>query len=205
MSNAPLLALHIDSSLPEVSADAVLFVVILLNGILGWKAGLARRVVAFGGAYLGALAATTVGNGLATLVSGHNVNTNAWFFIGVFVLVTLMIEGLGVLYNDRIQKMIVVTFDRVTGIIGGLILGFLEVAIIYLVATSASHVPGSAVGSGISADAIQKATFSSLVIKAEPAVKGLFSPVLPSDMAGHLTVKDTSLTNNDNGAQPTPS
>jgi uncharacterized membrane protein required for colicin V production len=195
MHQIPVLAFHLDSTLAQFSADGILLLAILINMLLGWRFGLVRRVLAFGGSYLGALAATHTGNPLAALVNGHNLNTNAWFFVAIFLLVTLMIETLGVLYNERIQKMIVITFNQILGAAAGAVLGFLQVGILFLVATSTAMLPGATPpGSGISGDAITNATLSHLVVKSEPFIKNVFAPALPSDMGAHI--KDTGSTSN---------
>jgi uncharacterized membrane protein required for colicin V production len=198
MHQIPVLAFHLDNTLAQFSADGILVLFILVNVLLGWRFGLVRRVLAFGGSYLGALAATHTGNQLAALMSGHGIDTNAWVFIGVFLLVTVMIETLGFLYNDRIQKMIVITFNQILGAVAGVMLGFFEVGIIYLVATATATLPGATpAGNGISGSAISQATLSQLVVKSEPFIKNVFSPVLPSDMAGHINdtgTKSNSIT-----------
>jgi uncharacterized membrane protein required for colicin V production len=187
MQQIPVLAFHFDDSLAQFSADGVLVLAVLVNVWLGWRFGFARRVLAFGGSYLGALAATHTGNPLAALIGGHGINTNAWFFIAIFLIVTVMIETLGVLYNERIQKIIVITFDQVLGTVAGVVLGFFQVGIIYLVATSTAGLSGATPpGNGISGDAISHATLSHLVVKSEPFIKSVFAPVLPSDMASHI-------------------
>jgi len=198
MHQISVLAFHMDDTLAQFSADGILFLFILVNVLLGWRFGLVRRVVGFGGSYLGALAATHTGNPLAALVNGHDVNTNAWFFIAIFLLVTVMIETLGFLYNDRIQRMIVITFNQILGAAAGIFLGFFQVGIIYLVATSTATLSGATPpGNGISSDAISHATLSQLVVKSEPFIKNVFGPVLPSDMATHINdtgTKSNSIT-----------
>jgi uncharacterized membrane protein required for colicin V production len=187
MHQIPVLAFHLDDTLAQFSADGVLILVILINVLMGWRFGFARRALAFGGSYLGALAATHTGNPLAALINGHGINTNAWVFIAVFLLVTVMIETLGFLYNERIQKLIAITFNRILGAAAGVLLGFFQVGILYLVATSTATLAGATPSSnGISSDAITRATLSQLVVKSEPFIKKLFAPVLPSDMASHI-------------------
>jgi Colicin V production protein len=187
MHQIPVLAFHLDDTLAQFSADGILILAIFVNVLLGWRCGLVRRVVGFGGSYLGALAATHVGNPLASLVGGHDINTNAWFFVAIFLGVTVMIELLGYLYNERIQKMIVITFDRILGCAAGAVLGFFQIGILYLVATSTAALPGAAPpGSGISGYAVTHATLSQLVVKSEPFIKNVFAPVLPGDMGAHI-------------------
>ena len=191
----PVLAFHLDNTLAQFSADGIVVLFLLINVLMGWRFGLVRRVLAFGGSYLGALAATHTGNPLAALVNNHGIDTNAWFFIAVFLLVTVMIEVLGFLYNERIQKLIVITFNQILGAVAGVLLAFFQVGIIYLVATATATLPGATpAGSGISGDAISTATLSHLIVKSEPFIKNVFAPVLPSDMASHI--KDTGTKSN---------
>src|SRR5579864_4335884 len=72
-----------DQTLGQFTADLLLLLLIGLNAYLGWRLGLLRRVVAFAGLYVGVLAATNIGNGLASLFAQHSLYANAWMFVAV--------------------------------------------------------------------------------------------------------------------------
>ena len=187
MSTAPILAL--DSNLSQITADAVVVLFILVNMYLGWRFGLTRRIIAFGGTYLGALGAYQVSNAFASLIGGHDVNTGAWSFVGFFLAITVAIEGLALLYGERIKKIVFVPFERSTGIVGGAVVGFFEVVIIFSVAIAVSGLPGSVSNGavhGISAESIRNSSLGSLAIKAKPAIYAIYGPVLPNDLGNHI-------------------
>ena len=58
----------LDTTWGQVTADLLLVLLVAFNAYMGWRHGTLRRVLAFGGVYLGAFAATNIGNGLADLL-----------------------------------------------------------------------------------------------------------------------------------------
>src|SRR5215472_3207740 len=112
-----------DGTVGEFGADLLLLLLIAINVYLGWKLGFLRRVVAFAGLYVGVLAATNIGNGLASTFAPHSLYANAWMFVGVVAFVELIFEGLGWAFDEKLQKLVYFAFDRVTGGIAGVIVG----------------------------------------------------------------------------------
>ena len=198
MSHVPFLAIHLDDSLPKVAADLALALFIVVNAMLGFKRGLVRRIVGAIGMFLGALAATYTGNAVAALIGSRDVSTNAWCFIAVYLVVIIMFEIIGALYHERLQKMVMVTFDKTTGIIAGAVLGFLEASIIFIVALAVSAAPATAStnGSTISADSVKNSTLTEVIVPLQSGIKALFGPVLPSDICQHLLNGTSAITNN---------
>src|SRR5438477_4215535 len=101
---------------------------------MGWRQGMLRRLLAFGGLYLGVFAATNVGNALAGLLHPHSLYANAWAFVGVLVLVVVTVESMGQLLNDRLQLLAVELFDRIAGTVAGAVVGLAEALVLFLVA-----------------------------------------------------------------------
>ena len=85
----------VDASLGQFTADLLLLLLLGINIYLGWRLGLLRRLVAFAGLYVGVLAASNVGNALASTFAPHSLYANAWMFVGVVAFVVLVFEGLG--------------------------------------------------------------------------------------------------------------
>jgi len=181
----------LDTTWGQVTADLLLVLLVAFNAYMGWRHGTLRRVLAFGGVYLGAFAATNIGNGLADLLHPHSLYANAWAFVGIFVLVIVTVEIIGQILHDKVQ-IAVVAFDRIAGSISGGIVGLAQAMILFLVALSMASVPADKNNTNVepsrtaAAAAIKSATLSGLAVRAEPQLKAVFSPALPGDFTGHL-------------------
>jgi uncharacterized membrane protein required for colicin V production len=174
----------IDSTPGQVLADALLVVAVAVNAYLGWSSGLIRRIVAAIGVFVGVFAATSLGNAVAALIHAHSVEANAWSFVAIFLFVVIVVEVLGMLINDRLQKIAVAAFDRIGGVLVGAVIGIAEVLIVFLVAITVSGVKSPAYAS-MSED-IHAAILSGQVARLEPQVRTVFGPVLPSNLGAHL-------------------
>jgi uncharacterized membrane protein required for colicin V production len=181
----------IDTTFPQFAADAVLLFLVGINVYLGWRFGLARRVIAFAGLYAGCLAATNVGNAVASAVHPGSVEANAWAFIAILAVVVVTTEVLGVLFNEKIQKFALFFFDRIMGTLSGLIVGLAQALVIFLVAYAVAAAPAGSALAGrdhlVPAGAIQTSMLSSQLARAEPAARQVFGPVLPDNLATHLS------------------
>jgi uncharacterized membrane protein required for colicin V production len=181
----------IDSTPGQVLADALLVVAVAVNVYLGWSHGLIRRIVAAIGVFVGVFAATSLGNAVAALIHPHSVEANAWSFVAIFLFVVIVVEVLGTLIDDRLQKIAVAAFDRIGGILVGAVIGIAEVLIVFLVAITVSGVKSP--DASMSQD-IHAATLSGQVARLEPQVHTVFGPVLPSNLGEHLAENTVVLT-----------
>jgi uncharacterized membrane protein required for colicin V production len=181
----------IDSTPGQVLADALLVVAVAVNVYLGWSHGLIRRIVAAIGVFVGVFAATSLGNAIAALIHPHSVEANAWSFVAIFLFVVIVVEVLGMLIDDRLQKIAVAAFDRIGGILAGAVIGIGEVLIVFLVAITISGVKSPY--ASMSED-IHAATLSGQVARLEPQVRTVFGPVLPSNLGEHLAENSVVLT-----------
>jgi uncharacterized membrane protein required for colicin V production len=181
----------IDSTPGQVLADALLIVAVAVNVYLGWSHGLIRRIVAAIGVFVGVFAATSLGNAVAALIHPHSVEANAWSFTAIFLFVVIVVEVLGMLVDDRLQKIAVAAFDRIGGILVGAVIGVGEVLIVFLVAITISGVKSPY--ASMSED-IHAATLSGQVARLEPQVRTVFGPVLPSNLGEHLAENSVVLT-----------
>ena len=178
------IAASIDSTSGQVFADALLVIAVAVNAYLGWSHGLIRRLFTAVGVFLACFAASNLGNAIAALIHSHNQQANAWAFVAVFLFVVIVVEVLGTLLNERLQKVVVAAFDRIGGLLVGAVVGVAEVLILFLVAISVSG-PASTVHSTMSQD-IHAATLSGQAVRLEPQVRTLFGPVLPSNLGDHF-------------------
>jgi len=181
----------IDSTPGQVLADALLVVAVAVNVYLGWSHGLIRRIVAAIGVFVGVFAATSLGNAVAALIHPHSVEANAWSFVAIFLFVVIVVEVLGMLIDERLQKIAVAAFDRIGGILVGAVIGIAEVLIVFLVAITVSGVKSP--DASMSQD-IHAATLSGQVARLEPQVHTVFGPVLPSNLGEHLAENTVVLT-----------
>jgi uncharacterized membrane protein required for colicin V production len=178
------IAASIDSTPGQVFADALLVVAVAVNAYLGWSHGLIRRLFTAVGVFLACFAASNLGNAIAALIHSHNEQANAWAFVAVFLFVVIVVEVLGTLLNERLEKIVVAAFDRIGGALLGVVVGVAEVLILFLVAISVS---GTASGTHTSmSQDIHAATLSGQAVQLEPQVKTLFAPVLPSNLSDHF-------------------
>ena len=176
--------------------DLVVVGLILINLALGWRFGIIGRAIALGGLYGGVAAATFLGNGLLRFFGGggaaNDLYNSAWTFIGITFGTVIMVEILGALYRDRVEKVISLMFDRTAGLAGGLIIGVLESAVVVMVALAVGD--ASAVGATEqlpqhhtdTAKAVRNSLIASHVAGLDPAMQTFFGPALPNGLASHL-------------------
>jgi uncharacterized membrane protein required for colicin V production len=177
--------------LNEAAADFTLIVVVAVNCFMGWRFGLVRRAIAFVAVFGGTVAATYIGNPLASVIRSGSLYTNAWSFVAVFVIVVVMIEILAALYGEQLQKVDAVVFDRFTGVVAGVIVGVLEVGVLCLVAQAVANVQPTTTTSvppthTEAATAVDNGLLTQFVVRLEPGIQTLLSPVLPSNLSNQL-------------------
>ncbi len=186
------LAITVDSTFSQAFADLVLIALVALNAWWGWKYGLVRRAFMFAGMFAAVAGATYLGNPIASLLAPHDIYGNAWCFVLVFVAVIILFEIMAALFNDQIQSMIVITFDKVAGLIAGLLMGVFETGILFLVCVAVGNAPPPSLGNSIPGDyqsskeAVSTATLGEYVVDLKPGLEALFGPSLPSDLSKHL-------------------
>jgi uncharacterized membrane protein required for colicin V production len=183
--------------------DLIAVGLIIVNLLLGWKFGIIGRALALGGLYGGVAAATAMGNRLLRMFGGggaaDDLYASAWMFIGVVFLVVAMVEILGALYRDRVEKVISLMFDRTSGVVAGLVVGVLQVAVIVMVALAVGD-SGSAPGQrlpfdrGNTASAVRNSVIGSHIAGLDPALRTFFGPALPGNLAGYLADTTTPAT-----------
>jgi uncharacterized membrane protein required for colicin V production len=176
--------------------DLIAAALIIVNLLLGWRFGIIGRALALGGLYGGVAAATAMGNRLLRLFGGggaaNDLYSSAWMFIGLVFAVVAMVEILGALYRDRVEKVISLMFDRTSGIVAGLVVGVLQAAVVMMVALAVGDASSSAPGQklpserGNTASAVRNSMIGSHIAGLDPALKTFFGPALPPSLGGYL-------------------
>ena len=177
--------------LNEATADFFLLIVVGANCWMGWRYGLVRRAIAFAAIFGATLAAYYVGNPLATTVGSGGLIANAWAFVAVFAVALLMIEILAALYSETIQRAVIIVFDRVTGLVAGLLVGFLELGVLLLVAQAVADAPPSTSTTPLATRttvvvAVDNGVLTQAVVRLEPGMQTLLGPVAPGNLKDHL-------------------
>ncbi|MGH7722946.1 MAG: CvpA family protein [Candidatus Dormibacteria bacterium] len=180
-----------DSTLPQLTADAVLVVLILVNALLGWRTGTLRRLLSAIALYAAFLGAYYTGNGFASLVRKGDIFANAWAFVAILVVVVIAFEIIGRALSDRIEHVASVAFDRVAGMLLGAAVGFFQAAVLFMVALAVgAATPGAGntvpANHSVAADAVRSAAIASHAIGVEPALRAVFAPLISTDLTTHL-------------------
>jgi uncharacterized membrane protein required for colicin V production len=193
-----MIAAQTSTTLQQVTADAILVVLVIINAVLGWRTGTLRRILSFAGLYAGVLGAYYVGNSLASLVRKGDIFANAWSFVVVTAVVVVAFEVIGSIFADRLARLATVTFDRIAGAIVGAAVGFFQASVLFMIALAIGAAPSSPTNTvpplrDLPATAIRSAPLSSQAIRAQPLLHTIFSPVFSTDLTTHLE-EGTSLT-----------
>jgi hypothetical protein len=181
----------VDSTLPQFSADALLVVLIIVNALLGWRTGTMRRLLSLIGLYAAFLGAYYTGNGFASLFRKGDIFANAWAFVAILVVVVVIFEVMGRVLAGRIERIGVMAFDRVVGMVVGAAVGFFQAAVLFMIALAvgaATPTPGNNVppSRDSAANAIRGAALSSHAIGVEPVLRAGFAPLITTDLTTHL-------------------
>ena len=179
-----------------LTIDIAAVVIIFANCVAGWRYGIVGRMIAFAGLYAGVAGASFLGNGIAHYFHGRGTPTDlyaaAWTFVIILGVIVILVEILGALYGDKVRSITSLAFDRTAGLIAGGVVGFLEIAVICLVALTVGQTqpgPGQQDLPGnrsTVANAVNDGIIGGRIAAVEPGIKDLFKPALPTDLPGHL-------------------
>ena len=148
-------------------------------------------MLSLAGLYVAFIAAYYSGNSFASIFAKGDVFANAWAFVSVVVAIVLVFELLGRTFADRLERLAVVAFDRFAGLFVGAALGFCEAMVLFIVAlavgaatpSSANNIPPTR---DSAANSVRSATLSGQAVRAEPAVRAAFAPLLGTDLTTHF-------------------
>lgn len=175
----------------QFSSDALLVALVVGNGVVGWRTGTLRRLLALGGVYASVVAAYYTGNGFASLVHKGDILANAWSFVVIALVMIIIFELIGHAISDRLEHVATVAFDRIIGMVIGAVVGFFQASILFLVALAIAAAPSSPDNTippsrDDAANAVRSAPLSSQAIRAQPVVRAIFGPVFSTDLTVHL-------------------
>jgi uncharacterized membrane protein required for colicin V production len=180
-----------DTTVQQLTADAVLVLLVVINAIAGWRTGTLRRVLAFAGLYVGVLGAYYLGNGFAGWVRKGDIIANGWSFVAITAVVVIMFEVIGRLVAYRIERIAALAFDRVAGVLIGGAVGFFQAGVLFMVALAVGAAPvaqGTTIPANrdAAANAIRAAALAGQAVRAQPAVRAIFAPVPLDSLTTHL-------------------
>ena len=170
--------------------DIVLILYILANIYMGWRYGVSRRLLHFGGFYIGILMAgltsVELNKNFGWANGDHPQSSHFWIYLGVVVFLVVVFEVLGFAYAGLFRFITAIIFDRVGGALVAIVASVLEIAVIVFMFTAMV----STAGPGNTSLSAETATIASqvsdsptvkLVRLAETAALLLFRPALPAD------------------------
>ena len=176
--------------------DLIAVALIVINLLLGWKFGILGRALSLGGLYGGVAAATAMSDRLLRFFGGggaaNDLYASAWTYVGVVFGVVAMVEILGALYRERVEKVISLMFDRTSGVVAGLVVGVLQAAIVVMVVLAVGDATTTAPTQKLpsqhadTSSAVRNSLFGSHIAGLDPAVKAFFGPALPANLSGYL-------------------
>lgn len=175
--------------------DFIAMTLMLINLALNWRFGIIGRAIALDGLYDSMAAATALGNGLLRFFddddAANDLYNNAWTFIGITFGVVFMVEILGALYRDRVEKVISLMFDRTSGMIAGVIINILEINVVIMVAFAVDEAQSNALQQTPkkhqdATNAVRSSVITSHIAGLNPAMQTFFGPALPSSLSEHL-------------------
>jgi uncharacterized membrane protein required for colicin V production len=179
-----------------LTIDIAAVVIIFANCVFGWRYGIVGRMIAFAGLYAGVAGASFLGNGIAHYFHGRgnpdDLYAAGWTFVIILGVIVVLVEILGVLYGDRVRSITSLAFDRTAGLIAGGVVGFLEIAVVCLVALSVGNTQPAAGQQNLPGDrgkvasAVNDGLVGGRIASVEPGIKDLFKPALPTDLSSHL-------------------
>jgi hypothetical protein len=168
--------------------DLLPIVLVAGYGVLGYFTGIVRRLIGLVALYVAFLASTHMGiqaGGILQQSSNFEIaDSRIYGFFGIVVAVLLLIEGAGQLAHRQVQIEAIV-LNRVTGVIVGVVTGFLLAILITHELNAAAYPFGGGQLDGLQTRIREAVTGSHLALPLYHAFGSLivfvFQPVLPGD------------------------
>ncbi|HYM51660.1 MAG TPA: CvpA family protein [Candidatus Limnocylindrales bacterium] len=177
--------------------DLAILGILLVNIMLGYAFGVIRRGIALLGVFAGVGGATLTSANTSTYLSGWLAsNSVLWAHVVTYaiivVAVVVLFEVLGAVYQRWINQLMAPLFDRALGILGGFVVGALEVTLMLIVGVGLvkTNLPAGYVYPP-AFYTMQQLFYGSLLAPhfygLEPLTRAIFSMVLPGDLANYFT------------------
>lgn len=176
-------------TLPHILIDLAIIVIVGVNVAMGIRYGLIRRIFVFAVLFGAIGGASLIAQGAGANFSSSDVAvSSSWTWIGIVVGLVIIAEVITGLYQEHISQLASLAFERMLGGVMGALLGLAQVCVIAYVAISLSQIPSSAnLGFPQSIytpyTQINGSLLGHLIIKVEPSVTSVFTPVLPPNGA----------------------
>jgi uncharacterized membrane protein required for colicin V production len=177
--------------------DAAIIGILVLNVMLGYAYGIVRRVVALIGVFAGVGGATLTSANTSTYLSGIlGTGSAMWAHVITYTLIVVFVvvlfEVLGAVYQRWINQLIAPLFDRLSGIMAGLVVGALEVTLLLILGIGLinTNLPAGYVYPP-AFFTMQQLFYGSLFAPhfygLEPVTRAIFAMVLPGNLGTYFT------------------
>jgi hypothetical protein len=177
--------------------DVIIVSILFLNIALGWAFGLVRRIVGFAGLFAGIGAATLTSANTSTYIAQtFGITSALWAHVVTYtVIVTFAIvlfEVLGAVYQRHLDAFIAPAFDRITGVLAGLVVGTFDVTVMLIVGVGLvnAKLPGGYAYPPAfltAQDWFNNSLLAPHFYAFEPLTRAVFSLVLPSSISTYFT------------------
>ena len=177
--------------------DLLIIAILLVNAVLGWMFGLVRRVVAFVGLFAGLGGATLTSPGSTAYVANtFGITSLLWAqvvtYAATVAFAIVLFEVLGAVYQRYLDQLVAPAFDRLTGVLAGVVIGALQITVLLILGVDLvrSQLPSSVAIPPAFATAQELFNGSLLAphfYALEPLTRTVFSLVLPSSIGSYFT------------------
>lgn len=177
--------------------DLIIIALLLGNMILGWAFGLVRRVIAFAGLFAGLGAATlTSANTSAYISNSFGITSAMWAHIVTYTVVVtgavILFEVLGAVYQRHIDNLVAPAFDRIAGVMTGVVVAAFEVTIVLIIGIGLVTTTLPAGYGTPTAFLTWREWFNTSLLaphfySLEPLTSAIFAMVLPSSVSSYFT------------------
>src|SRR3982074_425560 len=177
--------------------DLIIVTILGANMALGWAFGLIRRIVAFAGLFAGVGAATlTSANTSAYIANTFGITSAIWAHVltytGIVTLAIILFAIPAAVYRRYLDQLIAPTFDRLTGVLTGAVVGALEVTVILIIGIGVvnARLPGGYAPPPAfltAQDWFNGSLLAPHFYGLEPLTRTLFSLVLQGSVGGYFT------------------
>ena len=177
--------------------DLIIVSILFLNIALGWAFGLVRRIVGFAGLFAGIGAATLTSANTSTYIAQtFGITSALWAHVVTYtVIVTfavVLFEVLGAVYQRHLDAFIAPAFDRITGVLAGVVVGAFEVTVMLIVGIGLvnAKLPGGYAYPPAfltAQDWFNNSLLAPHFYAFEPLTRAVFSLVLPSSISTYFT------------------
>ena len=169
-----------------------LIIVLLAAGsiFLGFRFGLFRRLVHFGGFFVALLLATNISPGVSTFLgyntSAHAADAHFGIFLAIVVALVVIVEILGAAFGDALGFLNALVFDRFLGAIAGAVVVALELSVLLYLFQNLmiTTLPGGAGHTPVvtsSADQLDQSILARGLRAVRPAATFVYLPALPTE------------------------